>query len=157
MRVVFVPLLFAVAVASAGCNSVLGIDDHPLAAQGTGSAGSDGGVDSGVDSGVDMDTGTHSDAGVHADAAPKDGSGPIGDAPIESGEAGSPGGPVNALSCANDAGACVVGGIVSGGQVAGDAGALSPDGGAAAVFDDGFELGETLCSGTTCVTGAITP
>jgi hypothetical protein len=50
------------------------------------------------------------------------------------------------------------GGITSSGRVPDptNTGTL-PNGAAATVTEDGFEFGETLCSGTVCVTGGITP
>jgi len=59
-------------------------------------------------------------------------------------------------TCAADGGVCVIGGIFSGARVPANADAGA---GAAAVTDDGFELGVTSCdsTGITCVTGGIAP
>jgi hypothetical protein len=80
------------------------------------------------------------DAGLAADVP--------GFASTDATREGSPGGPVPPTS----------GGITSVGRVPDDASAgILPSGATVTLTDDGFELGETLCNGTTCVTGAITP
>ncbi len=141
MRVPVVSLLSATIFAIAGCNSILGIDDHPLASS-TGPQ---------VEAGLEADAAPPS--GLRDSALPTDGSPPAG-------EAGTPGGPVAAFSCAGDGGSCVFGGIFTGGLVPGTPGVGSlPGGGVAAITDDGFEFGSTACdsTGKTCVTGAIAP
>lgn len=68
--------------------------------------------------------------------------------------------PLQAGAC-GDSGACAFGGLLSVGRVPGDAGGAGvlPDGATVRLTDDGFELGGTTCdpSGTTCVTGGLTP
>ena len=134
MRLPVFLVFLAAAIASAGCNSILGIDDHPLAA-GSPPQG-EGGVEL-LDSGFQPDTGgTHTpDSGTTADGA--------------SNEAGSPGGAVAPTS----------GGIYSVDRVPVEGGVALPDGGVVTLTDDGFEFGETLCdtTGMTCVTGSLTP
>jgi hypothetical protein len=104
MRLRLLALFLAAVPGVAGCNSILGNEDHSLAP---------------ADSGV-------------------------ADAPQE----GNAGGSVPPTS----------GGIYSVGRVPDDASAaMLPDGGLVTLTDDGFEFGETLCKGTTCVTGAIVP
>jgi hypothetical protein len=96
---------FGLLAVCAGCNAILGNDEHPLVV-------------------------------------------PLSAALPDAGEAGSPGGAVTPTS----------GGIYSVGRVPHDGGvAVMRDGMVVSVVDDGFELGETLCSGTVCVTGGIVP
>jgi|CZKU01.1.fsa_nt_gi hypothetical protein len=134
MRLPVFLVFLAAAVASAGCNSILGIDDHDLAPPGSPGPG-EGGIPL-LDGGLQPDTGSLAqDSGVTGDGAPA--------------EAGSPGGAVPPTS----------GGIYSVDRVPVEGGVALPDGGFVTLTDDGFEFGETLCdtTGMTCVTGSLTP
>jgi hypothetical protein len=145
LRFVVLPPSLAAAVwlAGAGCNSLLGIDDHRLAVS--------------VDGGVPLPDGAGGNAPGDANDAP---TGPPPDGGTDGNpEGGNPGGPVTSILC-GDSGICVFGGIDSVARVGDDAGpGRLPGGGIATVVDDGFEFGNTLCdpTGTTCVTGAIVP
>jgi hypothetical protein len=158
LRLPLLPPLVAMVLASAGCNSILGIEDHPV-----GPSKGDGGAQTGLlsDSGSPLDTEASGEGGPKGNEASQDGG---TDKPPDSGTDGpvaySGGGAVGASSCGGDAGACVSGGIVSVGRALGDSGVgILPSGSVATVTDDGFEFGATNCdpTGTTCVIGGITP
>jgi hypothetical protein len=105
-----------------------------------------------VDSGAARDSASFEagESGPVRDGSPADrgdSGGGGGDAASEA-ETGGGGGPVAPTS----------GSIYSVGRVPDDGGiGTLPDGGTLTLTDDGFEFGETLCNGTICVTGAITP
>jgi hypothetical protein len=131
-ELVLVGCFVALAFASVGCESILGIDDHAFAPR-----TEDGGGKL-ADSGIAEDQG---------DSGKKD--------------VDTPGHAVASLQCAADTNACVSGGIFSVGQASPDHGGVAslPDGAAITLTDEGFEFGGTMCddAGTTCVTGALTP
>ncbi len=160
-RRVIAKLAVAVAmITAAGCNAIVGIDDHLLAGQGDSSTGGNGeptGPDAAI-VGTDgaAPDGRASDSG--ASGATPDGS---GDAAPDAGvDAYSPGRAVTASACSNEAGTCVLGAtLTGGGRPNGPNRGALPDGGVVILVDDGFELGATLCdsTGTTCITGALSP
>jgi hypothetical protein len=144
MRPVLLIALVAAGLAGAGCNAILGNDDHRLAPP------AQGGVDAST---CDAETGGDSGANLDGPGAPPDGrpgAPPDGSSldAAAANEAGNPGGSAPPTS----------GAIYTVGRVPDDAGAhVLPDGAAVTLTDDGFEFGETLCNGAICVTGGITP
>ena len=134
MRAFGLLVLTTTLTATWACNALVGNDEHGIVAPPLSVDDGGGGV-------VAPDAGSVStDADVPPDASGFDAA--------DGGESGSPGGAVPPTS----------GGIYTVGRAAGDAGSgVLPDGGIVAVFDDGFEVGETRCNGATCITGGITP
>ncbi|HXX68662.1 MAG TPA: hypothetical protein VEK07_15850 [Polyangiaceae bacterium] len=124
------PVLLLLALSAlAGCDAILGIGDHTLAAS--------------ADSGG-PNSGSSSTSGISETAG---------------GDAGNAGGAVASLLCGDSGTCVVgaiesVGRV----PAEGGAGTL-PDGSPVTLFDDGFEQGGTSCdpTGMDCVTGALSP
>jgi hypothetical protein len=120
--------------ATSGCNALVGNDQHSLAARDASS-----GVENPLDAApnIVVDGGTPSDGSIAGNDAAGDADTGDADAAME-----TPGGPVPPTG----------GGIVTVARAG-----ILPDGGRVTITDDGFEFGAAACSGSICVSGAITP